>query len=103
MALPTITERTTVIATIRTGCVAALTACAGSPAHAQSAQQPALLPEVSVSATRIERENRDLPVSIDTVKNNSQLLWITLWVTTPDERGLGVSAGLRLDCSIFHQ
>ncbi len=36
-------------------------------AGAQSAQQPALLPEVSVSATRVARDNMDLPVSIDSV------------------------------------
>ena len=52
---------------IRIGCVAALAAFAGPAAYAQSAEQPAVLPEVSVSATRVERESRDLPVSIDTV------------------------------------
>lgn len=31
------------------------------------AQEAALLPEVSVSATRVQRDNMDLPVSIDTV------------------------------------
>ena len=51
----------------RTWCTAALAASAGPLAFAQGAQQPAMLPEVSVSATRIERESRDLPVSIDTV------------------------------------
>jgi iron complex outermembrane receptor protein len=53
-----------VIATIRTCCSAGAAAFAASLAFAQ---QPAVLPEVSVSATRIERESRDLPVSIDTV------------------------------------
>jgi len=56
-----------VIALIRTCFTAAAAAFACSLAFAQSAQQPAILPEVSVSATRIERESRDLPVSIDTV------------------------------------
>jgi iron complex outermembrane receptor protein len=55
------------IANFRTWCTAALAASASPLAFAQGAQQPALLPEVSVSATRIERESRDLPVSIDTV------------------------------------
>lgn len=46
--------------------VAATAACAA--AHAQQApREPVLLPEVSVSATRIVRENIDLPVAIDTV------------------------------------
>lgn len=55
------------MAVIRTRCIAALAACAGSLAHAQSADQATVLPEVSVSATRVERDSRDLPVSIDTV------------------------------------
>src|SRR5690349_10969730 len=55
------------MAVIRTRCIAALAACAGSLAHAQSTEQPVVLPEVSVSATRVERDSRDLPVSIDTV------------------------------------
>lgn len=55
------------IATIRTCCTAGTAACVASLAFAQGAQPPAVLPEVSVSATRIERESRDLPVSIDTV------------------------------------
>jgi len=67
MPLPPIAGQANVIATIRTGCTAGIVAFAAALAHAQSAQQPAVLPEVSVSATRIERENRDLPVSIDTV------------------------------------
>ena len=49
--------------------VSALTALAvatGS-AYAQAPAAPAVLPEVSVTATRIERESIDLPVSIDTV------------------------------------
>lgn len=36
-------------------------------AHAQTAQKAGVLPEVSVSATRVERDNMDLPVSIDTI------------------------------------
>jgi iron complex outermembrane receptor protein len=67
MALHTIAGRATMMAMTRTCCVAALAACVGPLAHAQSAREPAVLPEVSVSATRIERESRDLPVSIDTV------------------------------------
>ncbi len=55
------------IAMFRTWCTAALAASAGPLAFAQGAQPPAMLPEVSVSATRIERESRELPVSIDTV------------------------------------
>jgi len=43
-----------------------LAALAAAPALAQDAAIP-VLPEVSVSATRVERESRDLPVSIDTV------------------------------------
>ena len=55
------------IVPIRTCCIAGTAACVASLAFAQGAQPPAVLPEVSVSATRIERESRDLPVSIDTV------------------------------------
>ena len=41
-------------------------------AHAQAQQLPVpqegnVLPEVSVSATRVERDNMDIPVSIDTI------------------------------------
>ena len=53
-------------ASIRVLSAAALAACAGAPARAQDAP-PAVLPEVSVSATRVERESRELPVSIDSV------------------------------------
>ena len=67
MPVPTIAGRIKMIALIRTWCTAALAASAAPLAFAQDAQRPAMLPEVSVSATRIERENRDLPVSIDTV------------------------------------
>ncbi len=48
--------------------VAAALAGGASGAVAQSAtQKPALLPEVSVSATRVERDNMDIPASIDTI------------------------------------
>ena len=36
-------------------------------AGAQTAQKPTVLPEVSVSATRVERNNMDIPASIDTI------------------------------------
>ncbi len=42
--------------------VLVLAACA-----AQAQQKPALLPEVSVSATRVERDNMDVPAAIDTI------------------------------------
>ena len=67
MPVPTIAGSVKWVATTRTCCAAALAVFAGALAHAQGAQQPAMLPEVSVSATRVERESRDLPVSIDTV------------------------------------
>ena len=52
--------------------VAAALSCiacgAPAPSAAQSmAQSPTVLPEVSVSATRVERDNMDLPLSIDTL------------------------------------
>ena len=46
--------------------IAMLIACS-SPLFAQDASSPALLPSVSVTATRIERESFDLPASLDTV------------------------------------
>jgi len=54
---------------LRQSVSAALAALAGLPivAVAQTAQKPAVLPEVSVSATRVERDNMDIPASIDTV------------------------------------
>jgi len=47
------------------GVVLAVLTC--GPLYAQVAPAPAVLPEVSVSATRIERDSMDLPVAIDTV------------------------------------
>ncbi len=47
--------------------VASALASLASGAAAQSAQRPTVLPEVSVSATRVERDNMDIPVSIDTI------------------------------------
>lgn len=48
--------------------VAAALAAISCGAHAQStAQKPAVLPAVSVSATRVERDNMDIPASIDTL------------------------------------
>jgi iron complex outermembrane receptor protein len=54
---------------MRNSLTAALTAVLASlicDAHAQS-QNPTVLPEVSVSATRVERDNMDIPASIDTL------------------------------------
>jgi iron complex outermembrane receptor protein len=48
---------------------AALAAFSCCSAYAQ--QKPAQLPEVSVSATRVERDNMDLPVSIDTIEQRT--------------------------------
>jgi iron complex outermembrane receptor protein len=45
--------------------LSAILVCA--PAAAQDAAAPAVLPGVTVTATRVERESFDLPVSIDTV------------------------------------
>ncbi len=47
---------------------AALAAALASGVQAQTAaQKPTVLPEVSVSATRVERDNLDIPASIDTI------------------------------------
>jgi iron complex outermembrane receptor protein len=54
-----LTKRITIIA-------AAVAACGAARAQ-EAPRAPVLLPEVSVSATRVERDNMDLPVSIDTV------------------------------------
>ncbi len=51
---------------MKSAVAAALAALAGG-AVAQTAQKPAVLPEVSVSATRVERDNMDIPASIDTI------------------------------------
>jgi len=53
------TKRMTIIA-------AAVAACGAARAQ-EAPRVPVLLPEVSVSATRVERDNMDLPVAIDTV------------------------------------
>ncbi|MFZ9151389.1 MAG: TonB-dependent receptor family protein, partial [Burkholderiales bacterium] len=53
------TKRMTIIA-------AAVAACGAARAQ-EMPRAPVLLPEVSVSATRVERDNMDLPVAIDTV------------------------------------
>jgi len=45
---------------------AAVTAC-GAARGQEAPRAPVVLPEVSVSATRVERDNMDLPVAIDTV------------------------------------
>jgi iron complex outermembrane receptor protein len=42
-------------------------ALAAVPAVTQAQQKPAVLPEVSVSATRVERDNMDIPAAIDTI------------------------------------
>jgi iron complex outermembrane recepter protein len=47
--------------------VTAALAVSGVEAYAQAVSRPALLPEVSVSATRVERDSMDLPVAIDTI------------------------------------
>jgi iron complex outermembrane receptor protein len=47
--------------------LSALVGAAGASAYAQGTQPIPVLPEVSVSATRVERESRELPVSIDTI------------------------------------
>lgn len=47
--------------------VAAALAVSAAEANAQAAAKPAMLPEVSVSATRVERDSMDLPVAIDTI------------------------------------
>ncbi|HSN38596.1 MAG TPA: TonB-dependent receptor, partial [Burkholderiales bacterium] len=53
-------------------CGCALTVCAGNLiAQQQPAAAPALLPEVTVSATRIEHDSFDLPVSIDSVERRA--------------------------------
>ena len=47
---------------------ATLTSAAQSQTAAQTAaQKPTVLPEISVSATRVERDNMDIPASIDTI------------------------------------
>lgn len=46
--------------------VAALTALT-CDAYAQTQGKPVVLPEVSVSATRVERDNLDIPAAIDTI------------------------------------
>ena len=46
---------------------AALAALAGDAVAQTAAQKPTLLPEVSVSATRVERDNMDIPAAIDTI------------------------------------
>ena len=51
---------------IRNAVTAAL-ACLACGANGQTAQKPAVLPEVSVSATRVERDNMDIPAAIDTI------------------------------------
>ena len=53
-------------ATVRAAVASAL-ACHAVVVGAQSAQKPVVLPEVSVSATRVERDNMDIPASIDTI------------------------------------
>lgn len=45
---------------------AAVGACGAARAQ-EAPRAPVLLPEVSVSATRVERDNMDLPVAIDTI------------------------------------
>jgi iron complex outermembrane receptor protein len=53
--------------TLPAALTASLAVMAGG-AHAQTvAQKPTVLPEVSVSATRVERDNMDIPASIDTI------------------------------------
>jgi iron complex outermembrane receptor protein len=47
--------------------VAAALLVTAAEAYAQAAGKPAVLPEVSVSATRVERDSMDLPVAIDTI------------------------------------
>ena len=53
-------------ASVAIAVAAALASVAGSVA-AQTAQKSIVLPEVSVSATRVERDNMDIPASIDTL------------------------------------
>lgn len=50
---------------------ACLAAAAAGPAPAQEAAAPALLPEVTVTGTRVERESFELPFSIDTVNSRT--------------------------------
>ena len=50
-----------------TAVTAALAAFAHGAAAQTPAQKPIVLPEVSVSATRVERDNLDVPASIDTI------------------------------------
>jgi len=47
--------------------IAAAVAACGAARAQEMPRAPVLLPEVSVSATRVERDNMDLPVAIDTV------------------------------------
>ena len=47
--------------------MAALVAPVSSAQAQTAAQKPTVLPEVSVSATRVERDNMDIPASIDTI------------------------------------
>lgn len=51
--------------------VAAAWAACGAARAQEVPPVPVLLPEVSVSATRVERDNMDLPVAIDTVDQRS--------------------------------
>ena len=48
-------------------CLSVVALLAAAPAAAQDTAAPAVLPGVTVTATRVERESFDLPVSIDTV------------------------------------
>jgi len=52
--------------------LAGLACAAHTPSAAQDvAQKPTMLPEVSVSATRVERDSMDLPVAIDTINQRA--------------------------------
>jgi len=57
---------------LQTGCVAAAGFALAAAAQAQEASRPvAVLPEVTVSATRAGRDSMDLPVSIDSVNQRA--------------------------------
>ena len=47
--------------------IAAAVAACGAARAQEAPRPPVMLPEVSVSATRVERDNMDLPVAIDTL------------------------------------
>ncbi len=56
---------------LRNAVAAALAGVAVNSFAQGTAQKPVVLPEVSVSATRVERDNMDIPASIDTIDQHA--------------------------------